>query len=941
MSIIRCRVRIDKGRIIKSYKLFNLTIFKIDSGVYKRYFIFGIRVLKFFDKNSKDSICPVWKKYNIENKVHVKPDIIKKIISGGAIKVVSFDIFDTLLYRPVLDPKDIFYLVACKVDKKFGIDFVKLRWDAEKNINKINATLDDIYQYVKKEGNLDDDVIAELISEEKNCEYNILQPRKDIMEVYQEACWQGKKIIAVSDMYLPEEFLEKLLHEKGYENINSIFVSNTYKRRKDDGGLYDVVIEKLDVEPYEICHIGDNYQSDYLMALNYGISAVYYPSIRDIVFSKGSVYNEIWNVQNISNDPYMRVLMGFAIFNTFASHNDLCNDGKVYGDLSRFARLFLAPLLVFIIHSIVNKKDVIGYRKRIFFSSRDGYLPKKVYDIFRNYMEIPESIYLYSGRRVYFSAQSGDMIDYLRNYECSPNYTFENFVRAHFEIDGLAEKIVNCLDENEKEKFLVERDGCVNILKRFEKDIDAYVRKHKENISEYYSRIFFSKNGYSDVVFDCGYSGSISKAIGNIIGKSIDKIYLWESQKNKQLDKQNGTKTFSIFGDLVIKPGRMHILLEELFSPCEGGVLGFENGKPIIEGIDFQKSMVYDLKLVHSEVYKFIKNYCNTFKDYLDSINFFDFAVIFKSYDAIVSKFRTNAEYSLFKNIVFPDPVFLSEELSLSQKIANSIDWNDVFEGTGFTVHEKNELYGNYYNKTSIGIHIHLFNFYLYDEFLSCLAEFPAKFDLIITVNNEENAKIARNVFDTNVIENLNNLIVKVVPNRGRDIAPWLVYTRDEQGQYDLFCHVHGKVSNYIAFGDEWRQYLIQKLLGRKYITNILNVFDKDEVGMVFPEIFEKLKSICIQYEIKQEGEFGEIDIISNIIKKMGVTRPLNRSDIFFSEGTMFWYRTNVLKPLFELGWTLDDFPEEPVDVGGTIMHALERIPTIICREQGKKVLVF
>ena len=55
-----------------------------------------------------------------------------EIIKTEEIKIVSFDIFDTLLTRPITnDPRDIFYLIAAKIDKRFGVDFIKLRWDAE------------------------------------------------------------------------------------------------------------------------------------------------------------------------------------------------------------------------------------------------------------------------------------------------------------------------------------------------------------------------------------------------------------------------------------------------------------------------------------------------------------------------------------------------------------------------------------------------------------------------------------------------------------------------------------------------------------------------------------------------------------------------------------------------------------------------------------------
>ena len=64
------------------------------------------------------------------------------------------------------------------------------------------------------------------------------------------------------------------------------------------------------------------------------------------------------------------------------------------------------------------------------------------------------------------------------------------------------------------------------------------------------------------------------------------------------------------------------------------------------------------------------------------------------------------------------------------------------------------------------------------------------------------------------------------------------------------------------------------------------------------------------------------------IAKKMGInTLP---DDLDFPVGTMFWARTEALRPLTDLGLTDADYPAEPLPVDGTILHALERLLPII-----------
>ena len=72
-------------------------------------------------------------------------DSIKKYIDSSEIKVVSFDIFDTLLVRPVIDPTDVFYLIDAKLNKIHNINFIEYRLKAEDEMKNFYTSLDDIY----------------------------------------------------------------------------------------------------------------------------------------------------------------------------------------------------------------------------------------------------------------------------------------------------------------------------------------------------------------------------------------------------------------------------------------------------------------------------------------------------------------------------------------------------------------------------------------------------------------------------------------------------------------------------------------------------------------------------------------------------------------------------------------------------------------------------
>jgi len=206
--------------------------------------------------------------------------ILKKLLHNKN-KVVSFDIFDTLLSRPVSKPTDVFAVV----EETTGVKgFAQARIDGENVARKMaisgaeDISLDEIYTQIGVRHKSWD--INQLKASELEAEYQVLYPRDSVKRLYDAAIKSGKKIIAISDMYLPRDFLIKILTKNGYTNISHLFVSSQEGVTKWTGNMYRHVLqryEKQGISACEILHIGDNYHSDYKMARKYGLSAIHVP----------------------------------------------------------------------------------------------------------------------------------------------------------------------------------------------------------------------------------------------------------------------------------------------------------------------------------------------------------------------------------------------------------------------------------------------------------------------------------------------------------------------------------------------------------------------------------------------------------------------------------------------------------------------------------------
>lgn len=220
-------------------------------------------------------------------------------------------------------------------------------------------------------------------------------------------------------------------------------------------------------------------------------------------------------------------------------------------------------------------------------------------------------------------------------------------------------------------------------------------------------------------------------------------------------------------------------------------------------------------------------------------------------------------------------------------------------------------------------------HFYYTDHvsgFLRALGANAQACELILTTNSEEKAAEIRAALKKSRAE----ADIRVVPNRGRDIGPFLVMLEEVMKRSDLLGHVHGKRSLKtknvdIDFGDRWRTFLWQHLIGEEMpmVDIIKQAFTQDSgLGLVFAE-----DPFLIGWE-------DNLEIGQELAARMELRTPLS-SSIDFPVGTMFWARPKALAPLLRLGLTFDDYPSEPLAVDGTILHALERLLPQVAEDAG------
>lgn len=219
---------------------------------------------------------------------------IKTKISLSQYQFISFDIFDTLLVRNFWEPGDLFVLLDdyyCSLGHKVSSKrFSAIRVHAEEQVRNIlskcnpsyqDITFDEIYDYIERTNRLSCEDILKIKEYELDLEFMYCRARESIKELYNYAIELGKKIICISDMYLPREVIERLLKHNGYNFFDKIFISSEIRLTKYTGSLFIYALRKLGVEPSQVLHIGDNLEVDKINAEKAGIQAIYYPKVKD------------------------------------------------------------------------------------------------------------------------------------------------------------------------------------------------------------------------------------------------------------------------------------------------------------------------------------------------------------------------------------------------------------------------------------------------------------------------------------------------------------------------------------------------------------------------------------------------------------------------------------------------------------------------------------
>lgn len=553
--------------------------------------------------------------YNLTNYINEDVDTVFNTLNN--FKVITFDVFDTLVTRKVYEPDDVFSIIDEKIVDIFSFSkglYVETRKKAEDNLRKRknytgDININEIYEEFGKILKLSQKEVQQIKEIEIETDINLIIPRKEMLNLYNRLKEINKEIILITDMYYTRDIIERILNKCGYFGYYEILLSSELGFRKDNGTMWNYYYNKY--SNINSVHVGDSDVSDiYLNILlkkpnfhilngrkEYELSALYTKSDNnlDTKVIKGLIVNKI-----LFNSPFSMQY----------------NKGSIIQNLKDYGYTLLGPVILTYFQWL---RKNIDNNYNLLFVSREGYFLQKIYKYImsksKKYNENFNYYFLISRRAI-----SVPTINELND--------IKKILFSYYE-GSLKELIYNrlgiILPSNVENKFVVcprDIDSIMDIIKPYENEIIENAKTEKNNYLKYIKSLNLNK-GNKNCIIDLGYSGTAQYYLTKLMNENIDGAYFLTSDDLKPLALND--KVYSCFNDTIYDDsfskhpvGKYSLFLEAFLTSNCGQLIKFDdNANPIY--MNSGDNNINKLTEIYKGIIEFIDDLSNVLnKDILD-----------------------------------------------------------------------------------------------------------------------------------------------------------------------------------------------------------------------------------------------------------------------------------------------------------------------------------
>ncbi len=544
--------------------------------------------------------------------------IIKKAILKK--KVVSFDVFDTLVCRNCLNPNDVFYYVEKKynsISNKKIVDFKAKRleayYQAKKTYGVEEATLDQIYEFI------DDKYDKKLLHKlEMETQIDFCVANKSAKELYLYAKENRKRIICISDMYLDSKTIKKILENCGYE-IDEIYVSSEYKKQKKTKSLFKELMSLGVFNSKDIVHIGDAEKVDYLYPKLLGIKTCLFTCNKKTTFL---------SQKDVDLSSYNNRLIYSLLINN--------NSSNWYYN---FGYEVLGPICLFFCIWIHIKFDDQNHKK--LFCARDM---EMIYDMYNKLFPSDNNLYFYVSRRslrlpyLYIFNNFGSFLSSITDNKQTLSDILTNLNLSNNSIKKSISDISK-IDLEKKYTYneLINSDELKKIYNKVLKEsIEKQGKKQFENFDRYI------KNMQIDdfYLIDIGWRCTTQSILSNIYKeKNIKGLYFGINQGGSLYKNINGNnaegylfnKKTNYVKEANLKIHSSMILFEKFFSSQASTTIKYRDKEPYYVFSSEKAKKEHSIELIQNGANCFVDDIIR-YRDFVDNINSYEYIELLFKY---------------------------------------------------------------------------------------------------------------------------------------------------------------------------------------------------------------------------------------------------------------------------------------------------------------------
>ncbi len=537
-----------------------------------------------------------------------------------AYGIVSFDVFDTLVMWKFFSPQDLYKLIELELRNNLNIvtNFYRLRTEIESTHRSENLMLDEIYVFMNERWGFCDEMLDKIKEVEISLTLDNVVPRKIMIEFCNELIASGdKKIYFVSDMYLPNKVMERILLKCGIVEVGRLWISGVKKKDKRSGAIWRDLMEENDGQ--KVLHIGDNNVSDIERAQEAGLDTYYIMSPFEMMMNS-SLKSVAPRVIELDESVFIGLLCVELFNDPFA----LCEKkGRIY--ISKCEVLgyvvfgaVICSFLMWLIHKSNQKKI-----ERLLFFLRDGYFLEKDYSYMCSILKrsnLPKGCLFAISRRLAMSASCESKEDFQALIEFPYQGFFHEYMMDRFNV------AINPEDEHYNMEIALPSDSeKINIwLRKYREDIIANIEKERKRYKEYIDKFALSS---SDAVVDLWFYGHNQFYLSKISKQNLTGFYFAANlSKENECNKNNIlVPCFQKESDVSAKNCNLYgksLWVESFLTAPYGMIKSLDEKGGFICSLNGRNQVKFEEReLINAGVCRFIDQYISVFKGEMEYLN--------------------------------------------------------------------------------------------------------------------------------------------------------------------------------------------------------------------------------------------------------------------------------------------------------------------------------